>query len=240
MFDEIEKIFNEFIECDLGIHKTFSDTDHDEAINLYWKNLSHDKRVQFLTDFLHCYFYYPIEWKIFEQKPNFPKLSELKRMQIIYEEFSIIIKLILKNNLSGRNIEEILFATRKEGFDDDFKEILDKYPKILTFMPKSFCTQLINGNFKDTNLNIQNEVIFNQKLMNTVKSHEELIEKIEYYIYIAYYHFICKYTNTQIVRVINDNLGSAVLKYNSDIKRILQEKNKKTFFRQLIKKPKFI
>lgn len=137
-------------------------------------------------------------------------------------------------------MEEILFATRKEGFDDDFKEILDKYPKILTFMPKSFCTQLINGNFKDTNLNIQNEVIFNQKLMNTVKSHEELIEKIEYYIYIAYYHFICKYTNSQIVRVINDNLGSAVLKYNSDIKRILQEKNKKSFFRQLIKKPKFI
>lgn len=104
-------------------------------------------------------------------------------------------------------------------------------------MPKSFCTQLINGNFKDTNLNIQNEVIFNQKLMNTVKSHEELIEKIEYYIYIAYYHFICKYTNTKIVKVINDNLGSAVLKYNSDIKRILQEKDKKSFFKQLINKP---
>lgn len=238
MFKDIEKTIYEFVKCDMGIHETYQDINELEAIDIFWENLSHEKKINFLTSLFKCYFYYPKEWKVFREKPSFPQYSKLKKMQIAFEEFRIVIELILKNNLNGRNVEEIILATRKDGFDEDFKEMLEKNPIIPTFLPKSFTVQLVNGYNNEIDNEIQNEVIFNKKLMNTVKSYEELIEKIEYYIYIAYYHFVAKYTNSQIVKVINENLTSSVLKYNSDIKRILGEKDKKNFFMQLIEKSK--
>ena len=237
MFQKIEPILRNFLICERDEHEIFQNEKDLLAIDLYWNSLEHQKKVDFLTSFLKTNFYYHGDNISYLKKPMSVKLTELKKILVTFEEFRIIIQLILDNNLTGTNIEEILLSTRKEGFDDELKNEIEQYPKIPTFMTKFFCTQLINGNSKNIDEKIQKEVVFYPKLLNTVKSYNELIEKLEYYIYIAYYHFIAKYSNTQITKTINKNIVSTVFKYNSDIKRTLQEKDKKTFFRQLIEKP---
>lgn len=237
MFEDIEPILQDFLLCELDEHEVFQNEKDLLAIDLYWDSLKHQKKVNFLTNFLKSNFYYRTDYISYFNKPISIKHSELKKILLTFEEFRIIIQLILDNNLTGINIEEILLSTRKEGFDDELKNEIEQYPRIPTFMTKFFCTQLINGNSKNIDEKIQKEVVFYPKLLNTVKSYDELIEKIEYYIYIAYYHFIGKYSNTQITKTINKNIVSTVFKYNSDIKRTLQEKDKKTFFRQIIEKP---
>jgi hypothetical protein len=240
MFEDIEPILRDFLLCELDEHEIFQNEKDLLAIDLYWDRLEHQTKVDFLTSFLKTNFYYRGDNISYFKKPMSVKLSELKKILVTFEEFRIIIQLILNNNLTGTNIEEILLSTRKEGFDDELKNEIQQYPIIPTFMTKFFCTQLINGNSKNIDEKIQKEVVFFSKLLNTVKSYDELIEKLQYYIYIAYYHFIAKYSNTQITQLINKNLVSNVFKYNSDIKRILQEKDKKSFFKQLIHKPQIL
>lgn len=240
MFEDIEPVLRNFLLCELDEHDVFQNEKDSLAIDLYWNSLEDQIKVDFLTNFLKSNFYYQTDYISYFNKPISIKHSELKKILLTFEEFRIIIQLILDNDLTGTNIEEVLLSTRKEGFDDELKNEIEQYPRIPTFMTKFFCTQLINGNSKNIDEKIQKEVIFYPRLLNTVKSYDELIEKLEYYIYIAYYHFIAKYTNTQITKLINKNLVSNVFKYNSDIKRILQEKDKKSFFKQLIDKPQFL
>ncbi len=237
MFEDIEPVLQNFLLCELDEHDVFQNERDSLAIDLYWDSLEDQIKVDFLTNFLKSNFYYQTDYISYFNKPISIKHSELKKILLTFEEFRIIIQLILDDNLSGTCVEEILLSTRKEGFDEDFKNEIEDYPRIPTFMTKFFCTQLINGNSKNIDEKIQKEVVFYPKLLNTVKSYDELIEKLQYYIYIAYYYFIAKYSNTQITKTINKNIVSTVFKYNSDIKRTLQEKDKKTFFRQLIEKP---
>lgn len=239
MFENIESMMEELIKCKIGIHDLFEETDEFEAIDLYWNSLSHNNKIDFLIQFLNCYFYYPKNKTIILNKPDFPNYNESKKMQIAFEEFRIIIKFILDNSLNGNNVHDMVLFCRYNGCDDNLKNEFEKYSLILPFMPTLFTTQLIN-NSESLSLGLRNEVIFYPKVMNSVKSYDELIEKLEYYIYIAYYHFIAKYSNTQITQLINKNLVSNVFKYNSDIKRILQEKDKKSFFKQLIDKPQIL
>lgn len=237
MFDEIEKIMKELAECMMDKHEIFEEINGIESANSYWESLSHNTRVEFLIKFLSCYFYYPENKMMIKHKPDFPKYKESKKMFIAYEEFKIIIKFILDNDLTGFNIHEMILLNRKHEFLDDLREKFEKYSLILPFMPTLFTNQLIN-NSENLSLGLRNEVIFYPKVMNGVKSYDELIERLQYYIYIAYYHFIAKYTNSQITKIINENSSSSVFKYNSDIKRILKYKDKKSFFNQLITEPK--
>lgn len=237
MFDEIEKIMKELAECLMDKHEIFEEINGIESANSYWESLSHNTRVEFLIKFLSCYFYYPENKMMIKHKPDFPKYKESKKMFIAYEEFKIIIKFILDNDLTGFNIHEMILLNRKHEFLDDLREKFEKYSLILPFMPTLFTNQLIN-NSENLSLGLRNEVIFYPKVMNGVKSYDELIERLQYYIYIAYYHFIAKYTNSQITKIINENSSSSVFKYNSDIKRILKYKDKKSFFNQLITEPK--
>jgi hypothetical protein len=237
MFKDIEPVLRNFLLCELDEHDVFQNEKDSLAIDLYWDSLEHQIKVDFLTNFLKSNFYYQTDYISYFNKPISIKHSELKKILLTFEEFRIIMQLILDNNLTGTNIEEVLLSTRKEGFDDELKNEIEQYPRITTFMTKFFCTQLINGNSKNIDEKIQKEVVFYPRLLNTVKSYDELIEKVEYYIYIAYYHFIAKYSNTKITKAINKNIVYTVYKYNSDIKRILKEKDKQTFFRQLIEKP---
>lgn len=237
MFDEIEKIMKELAECMMDKHEIFEEINGIESANSYWESLSHNTRVEFLIKFLSCYFYYPENKMMIKHKPDFPKYKESKKMFIAYEEFKIIIKFILDNDLTGFNIHEMILLNRKHEFPDDLREKFEKYSLILPFMPTLFTNQLIN-NSENLSLGLRNEVIFYPKVMNGVKSYDELIERLQYYIYIAYYHFIAKYTNSQITKIINENSSSSVFKYNSDIKRILKYKDKKSFFNQLITEPK--
>lgn len=237
MFDEIEKIMKELAECLMDKHEIFEEINGIEAANSYWESLSHNTRVEFLIKFLSCYFYYPENKMMIKHKPDFPKYKESKKMLIAHEEFKIIIRFILDNNLTGFNIHEMILLNRKHEFLDDLREKFEEYSLILPFMPTLFTNQLIN-NSENLSLGLRNEVIFYPKVMNGVKSYDELIERLQYYIYIAYYHFIAKYTNSQITKIINENSSSSVFKYNSDIKRILKYKDKKSFFNQLITEPK--
>lgn len=237
MFDEIEKIMKELAECLMDKHEIFEEINGIESANSYWESLSHNTRVEFLIKFLSCYFYYPENKMMIKHKPDFPKYKESKKMLIAHEEFKIIIRFILDNNLTGFNIHEMILLNRKHEFLDDLKEKFEDCSFILPFMPTLFTNQLIN-NSENLSLGLRNEVIFYPKVMNNVKSYDELIERLEYYIHIAYYHFIAKYTNSQIAKIINENSSSSVFKYNSDIKRILKYKDKKSFFNQLITEPK--
>ena len=167
----------------------------DEA-DIFWDNLEHDIKIDFLTSFISYYFkFYPI-YNIYGQEetcdlfeePIFPEIDEKKWMAIIYKETRIIIQLIMNNNLTGENIRIELMSTRMPGFDIEFNnEISKDFPIFLPFLSKGY------------NINYIKE--FNNDIFAKIYDAETLINRMSYFIFAAYHKMILNKDYTEIAKL---------------------------------------
>lgn len=203
----------------------------DEA-DIFWDNLEHDIKIDFLTSFISYYFkFYPI-YNIYGQEetcdlfeePIFPEIDEKKWMAIIYKETRIIIQLIMNNNLTGENIRIELMSTRMPGFDIEFNnELRNDFPIFLPFLSKGY------------NINYIKE--FNNDIFAKIYDAETLINRMSYFIFAAYHKMILDKDYTEIAKLYNkkyidENVDSdvnntEVKKYASDIKQLFEPIEKK-------------
>ncbi|WP_141047183.1 hypothetical protein [Aliarcobacter cryaerophilus] len=208
----------------------------DEA-DIFWDNLEHEKKINFLTSFISYYFkFYPI-YNIYGQEetcdlfeePIFPKIDEKKWMAIIYKETRIIIQLIMNKNLTGENIRMELMSTRMPGFDIDFNnEVINCFPIFLPFLSKGY------------NINYIKE--FNNDIFAKIYDAETLINRMNYFIFATYNRIILQKDYSEIAKLYNkkyidENIDSdvnntEVRKYSNDIKQFFEPIEKKDMIYQ--------
>lgn len=203
----------------------------EDNANSYWKELDHTIKIDFLCSFISEYFKFNTIYNIYDQPetydmfkpPVFYELEEKEQMIIVYEETKIILNLILQKKLTGENIKNELIQTRCPGFDNNFNNMINNYPALITFLSKSYNIDYIKEQ--------------NAEILAKVNTLETMLNRMQYYIFSAYNRITLKKDYSTIAKLYNkkylesdidsDINTTEVKKFTNDIKQLFEDIEKK-------------
>ncbi len=220
MKELIQKTILDLNECLAERSEKYSNLHGDQAANQYWNDLEENIKFNFLLSYIEYYFYYVSDDYCGSlESPTEPKMTELEKMNITFLEFRIIIRMILDKSISGTSVFEDLVWGRIQNKDDEFKQELMMHPRVSPFMAKQFTIDLINEHLtKDIiHESMKGSFTFNDILINKVKSHKELIAKLQFIIHCSYGYFILDQKKSTVLNEVNKNFDKcSVFKHYGD------------------------